>query len=245
MGVKTLGEQAVFQFGVGGVIPEVFVLPRVGLKVEQFANAFAMINRKLVLARTVHGGESAAAASEVGVERVKVFAADEGSMFAVGFAAQDGQKRFPLLIVRLRYTREVQQRGGEVKQFDQFITLYIPAKSPRPTEDEWHANETFVKPATLPHQPVITKCLTMVAGENDHGVVALAGCLERGKDARELVVDLRNHRVVARLRALGVMILGRTHLILKIAFSQQRLRSKIALAKVRPRHRGRIELLCV
>ena len=50
MGVEALGNEAVFQLGVGRIVPQIFVLPRVPLEVEQFTDAFAMINGQLVLA---------------------------------------------------------------------------------------------------------------------------------------------------------------------------------------------------
>ena len=83
----------------------------------------------------------------------------------------------------------------------------------------------------------------MVAGENNHRVVALARFVEGLQNASKLVVDLGDHRIVPRLNRMGIVFLGRAHLVLKIAIGQLRLRRHVAFAKVRPGHGRGIKLL--
>ena len=56
----------------------------------------------------------------------------------------------------------------------------------------------------------------MVASEDNHGVLTLAGFVETLNDARQLVVDEGNHRVIKRLNLLGPAVLRRLGFGLKI-----------------------------
>ena len=89
---------------------------------------------------------------------------------------------------------------------------------------------------------MIAQRLAVVAGEDNHRVVALPRRFERLENACKLIIDLRDHCVVTRLASPRVVFLRRSHLVLKIALRQQRLRREIALTKVRPRHICRIKL---
>ena len=90
---------------------------------------------------------------------------------------------------------------------------------------------------------MITQRLAVVTGENNHRVVALARFVEGLQNASKLVVDLGDHRIVPRLNRMGIVFLGRAHLVLKIAIGQLRLRRHVAFEKVRPGHGLGIKLL--
>ena len=101
----------------------------------------------------------------------------------------------------MRRAGEVQQRCGKIQQFHQRIALFVLLEMAGPAENERHTHEALVKTAAFVHQAVVAEGFAVVAGENDYRVLALTGGLQRGKDARELVINLRNHRVVPRLCA--------------------------------------------
>ena len=85
----------------------------------------------------------------------------------------------------------------------------------------------------------------MVACEDDHRIVPLTGFVQCLQNSPELIVDLGDHGVIARLSSFGVVFLGRTNFILEIAIREFGLSLQVALLEMGTGHLFRIELLGV
>ena len=92
---------------------------------------------------------------------------------------------------------------------------------------------------------MIAQRFAVIAREDDHGGGELACPFQLRQDACELIVDLRDHGVVIRLDPIGIMLIRRTHFILKIDAGQFFLLGEVRRAKMGPRHLGRTESIGV
>src|SRR4051812_30511329 len=88
-------------------------------------------------------------------------------------------------------------KGGAISISSTRASLLTPARI-RAGQEKMSGTRTSPsqKAAAFLDETVVAEGLAMVTRENDDGVVALAGLVEDGEDAGDLVVDELDHGVV-------------------------------------------------
>ena len=86
-----------------------------------------------------------------------------------------------------RNIRQFQESRCHIDEFHQSIAAQSCLKAPRQAHDQRHAHHSLVKSAAGPGQSVVTRYLTVIAHENNQGILTLTGFFEQFQDAIVLV----------------------------------------------------------